>query len=561
MNKDTKRLIKLISFTYNTGKTSIEDIIKFLYYKEYKLKRNILPLTGITGYSIVKLIEYDLLSPISVGLSPFIYFVPRAIIKNKIYTKKNKRYEEIFINIGLQQGGKTPYLIKEDIIEKEDFNFKKFLKKRFNLLKKNLGIDYKLPKERKKFKLFFHNHLTLNDWSRAQERLQVQFNTNIESIYFWKNYKTIAITCNSQKVNYEKIYSNTNLELIERFKACIDSLGLRYKIDSYDNHDFSYIIRILTRNTLKEFQSVKNEFCHRVHFNEEKLNIYSEKGLIVFKFSLDMKTLSFIEEYRNLTKTTMLTKKKLRIPIYIGKNEEGRNIVFDLLDYYHWLIAGSTGQGKSNLLNVILSCILLNRNKIAKYYLLDPKKVELSRYKHIKNVIYKNEQDDILRQLLELQNEMINRYKLFESRNVLDIDEWNEKFPNEKIGYIVIIIDEIANLMLSEEKKTFHDVLQKLGQEARGAGFRIVLVTQCANGNVIKETIKINYINRVCMQVDNWTSSKVILDDKIGTTLKNPGEIILKLNNNLDKIKVPLISKKEIPKIIEGIERINGLNE
>jgi DNA segregation ATPase FtsK/SpoIIIE, S-DNA-T family len=223
---------------------------------------------------------------------------------------------------------------------------------------------------------------------------------------------------------------------------------------------------------------------------------------------------------------------KARIPLALGRDVNGSYIVGDLARMPHLLIAGSTGSGKSVCINGIISTLLLNRRpEELQMVMIDPKMVELTGFNgvpHLKCPVV-TEMTKVVGTLRLVLKEMDDRYQRFSMLGVRNIDGYNlrrEEDPSlEMISYIVVIIDELADLMLTtpEEVET---LLVRLAQMARATGIHLLIATQRPSVDVLTGLIKANVPARIAFAVTSHTDSRVILDMPGAERLLGRGDML-----------------------------------
>jgi S-DNA-T family DNA segregation ATPase FtsK/SpoIIIE len=221
-----------------------------------------------------------------------------------------------------------------------------------------------------------------------------------------------------------------------------------------------------------------------------------------------------------------------RIPVALGKRLEGQPFIVDLTDMPHLLIAGATGSGKSVCVHAIISTILLTRSPYqVKLAMIDPKMLELSAYKGIPHlwapVVV---QTSKARYLLEaLVKEMEERYALLARTGVRSIAEYNRRFgpdqPEEYLPYIVVVIDELADLMMVSSRDV-EPAIARLAQMARAVGIHLVIATQRPSVDVITGVIKANFPSRIAFNVGSKTDSRTILDMNGAEKLLGKGDML-----------------------------------
>jgi DNA segregation ATPase FtsK/SpoIIIE-like protein len=198
----------------------------------------------------------------------------------------------------------------------------------------------------------------------------------------------------------------------------------------------------------------------------------------------------------------------------LGKDITGRPIYGDLGKMPHLLVAGATGSGKSVCLNCIIASLLVAATPDqVQMVMIDPKRVELSVYNgipHLKNPVITDPRM-AAGALFEMTKEMDQRYERFAKAGVRKIEEWNAKFPDDQLPYIVIIIDELADLMLVAPGKV-ETLICRLAQLARATGIHLIVATQRPSVDVITGIIKANIPSRIAFAVSSQVDSRTILD-------------------------------------------------
>ncbi|HEY1883439.1 MAG TPA: DNA translocase FtsK 4TM domain-containing protein [Candidatus Cybelea sp.] len=198
----------------------------------------------------------------------------------------------------------------------------------------------------------------------------------------------------------------------------------------------------------------------------------------------------------------------------LGKDITGRPVFGDLGKMPHLLIAGATGAGKSVCLNTIIASLLVSATPDqVQLLMIDPKRVELTSYNGIPHLIKDVIADPRLAAgaLFEMTKEMDVRYERFAKAGVRKIEEYNAKYPDEHLPYVVVAIDELADLMLVAPSKV-ETTIMRLAQLARATGIHLVVATQRPSVDVITGLIKANIPSRIAFAVSSQTDSRVVLD-------------------------------------------------
>jgi DNA segregation ATPase FtsK/SpoIIIE, S-DNA-T family len=249
---------------------------------------------------------------------------------------------------------------------------------------------------------------------------------------------------------------------------------------------------------------------------------------------------------------------KSPLKIALGLDITGQPIFSDISTMTHSLIAGSTGSGKSVCINTLIVSILYNAlpNEV-KLVLIDPKKVEFSLYRDIPHLLTPviNDAKGATATLKWLTEEMDRRYELIESVGARDIKSYNVKrnrSPEDlpKLPYIVVIIDELADLMMVAANEV-EEYIQRISQLARAAGIHLIVATQRPSTNVITGTIKTNIPTRISFKVASAIDSRIILDDSGAEKLMGKGDMLFDENGkpHLKRLQGSFISDEEIERI------------
>lgn len=217
------------------------------------------------------------------------------------------------------------------------------------------------------------------------------------------------------------------------------------------------------------------------------------------------------------------------VSIALGVDTEGKAHQADILKMQHLLIGGSTGSGKSAFITSMISSLLMNyKPSEVKLILIDPKRVELNQFAGIPHLLIPivNDPKDASDTLKKLVDEMDQRYKIFSSYKVKNIEEFNEK-SDKKMYYIVCVIDELADLMQVAGKEV-ESSIQRITQLARAAGIHLVVATQRPSVDVVTGTIKSNLPSRISFAMPSGTDSRTILDQTGAENLLGKGDMLYK---------------------------------
>ena len=258
---------------------------------------------------------------------------------------------------------------------------------------------------------------------------------------------------------------------------------------------------------------------------------------------------------------------KSPLSFVLGKDISGEYRFCDLKNETHLLIAGSTGSGKSVCLNtLIISLLYRSSPEDLRLILVDPKRVEFATYSGLPHLMMPtiiNDPEKALNVFNWTVNEMERRYMLFEKNMVRDIGEYNQmpEIVNKqapKMPYIVMIVDELADLM-SNNKKEFEDKIARLSAKSRSAGIHLVLATQRPSVDVITGVIKNNLPSRIAFAVTSGADSKTILDQGGAEKLLGRGDMLFwsRSASEPSRIQGTYISNREIINIVQYIKDNN----
>ncbi len=252
-----------------------------------------------------------------------------------------------------------------------------------------------------------------------------------------------------------------------------------------------------------------------------------------------------------------------KLAIVLGLDVVGNPSIANLAKMPHLLIAGSTGSGKSVAINTIIASILYNATpEEVRLLMVDPKRIELSGYEGIPHLLHPVVVEPKLasRALMWAVREMERRYKLLEQAKVKSFDSYNE-VTEEKLPYIVIIVDELADLMMVASKDVEASIA-RLAQMARAAGMHIILATQRPSVDVLTGLIKANFPTRISFKVSSKVDSRTILDTSGAEHLLGAGDMLYLANgsSNIQRVHGAYISEAETEAIIAFLKDQGNAN-
>ena len=246
--------------------------------------------------------------------------------------------------------------------------------------------------------------------------------------------------------------------------------------------------------------------------------------------------------------------KKSPLKIALGMNVSGEPVSSDLTGLPHLLIAGTTGSGKSVCVNSILCCLLLNHSPASlRLIMVDPKRVELTGYNGIPHLLSPviTDTEKVVGALQWVQREMDARYHRFSQVGTRNIAEYN-KSQADKFPYMVVVIDELADLMMLAPDET-ERALTRLAQLARATGIHLILATQRPSTDVVTGLIKANFPARIAFAVASGIDSRVILDQPGAERLLGRGDMLFQAPDAAAPVRLQgvFITEQEIARTVD----------
>ena len=259
-------------------------------------------------------------------------------------------------------------------------------------------------------------------------------------------------------------------------------------------------------------------------------------------------------QIRGLLENQEYLAKKKDLSFPLGMNLQGVPIFADLADMPHLLVAGTTGSGKSVFLNsLIISLLYGSTPDQLKFMFIDPKQVELSVYADLPHLFSPivTQVQKAGKALEYLVKEMTDRYYIFQKSGVRNITGYNEKYPNKKMPYIVLVIDELADLLMTTEANV-EALIQRLAQLARAAGIHMVIATQRPTKKVLSPTIKSNLPVRVAFSVASTADSMTILNEPGAEELLGKGDMLYQpKDGGRIRLQSAFVSDQEIERVVK----------
>lgn len=329
----------------------------------------------------------------------------------------------------------------------------------------------------------------------------------------------------------------------------------------------------------------------RVTGLQEDISMALEGAPIRIVYPMKQRTTAGIEVPRNpreviylheVLQSSEFSKANYRLPVAMGRDAFGETFVVDLASMPHMLVAGATGAGKSVFINTLLMSLLVKKSpKQMRLILIDPKQLELALYSELPHLLMPvlTEPNKSAVALLWAIQEMERRYTILKEATVRDIESFNKKVlkaepallsklhpfyetdPDEKgyeLPYIVIVVDEFADLIKTKMGRDIETAICRLAAKARAAGIHLVLATQRPSVDVVTGLIKSNFPVRVSFRVTTSTDSRTILDQMGAERLLGKGDMLYKHGVDSMRVHAAFVEESEIESLVGRLSEFNG---
>lgn len=266
--------------------------------------------------------------------------------------------------------------------------------------------------------------------------------------------------------------------------------------------------------------------------------------------------------FADIIKSPAFTQSQAYLPMILGQDTQGNNSVVDLVKMPHLLVAGSTGSGKSVALNAMLTSMLCARTPDElKIILIDPKRLEFAAYEDIAHLLFPIIKDTqkAVPALKWVVKTMEDRYAIMAEHGVRNVVEYHKKQKEvadlEPMPFIVVIIDELADLMMTSGKAV-EESIARIAQMARAAGIHLIVATQRPSVDVITGMIKVNLPNRISFKVTSKVDSRTILDESGAEKLLGRGDMLFldSTQSHLVRLHGAYVSDTEIARVVSHIK-------
>lgn len=367
-------------------------------------------------------------------------------------------------------------------------------------------------------------------------------------------YPTVELLSEGPSEKADRGDVRKNADVIEKM---LDSFGIQAKVVEVNPGPAvtQYAMRLSTGTKVSKITSLGNDMALALAAPTGQVRIEAPiPGRDLVGIEVPNRGLEFVTLKHMLLSDTM-HKAKSKLAVSLGLDVSGRPLIADIAKMPHVLVAGTTGSGKSVLLNSWI-CSLLYRTtpQEVRLILVDPKRVELVGYNGIPHLLTPVivETDKILSALRWATQEMERRYKQFAEVGVRNLDSFNELSGFQALPFIVIFIDELADLMAYAPVEV-EDTICRIAQMARATGIHLVVATQRPSVDVITGLIKANIPARIAFNVSSMIDSRVIIDSPGAEKLLGRGDMLYVPPDQAKPVRIQgtFVSDKEVGKVVE----------
>ncbi|WP_018963176.1 DNA translocase FtsK [Coprothermobacter platensis] len=342
--------------------------------------------------------------------------------------------------------------------------------------------------------------------------------------------------------------------LAQKVQAVLDTFNIGGKVVNFITgpHVVRLEIELLAGTRVSAVTSRSQDFAVRLGIPELRIDapVAGKPNTVAIEVPNPKRQMVRLSNLLNAT-----SDKYASIPLPIGLTVDGKPIIEDLTKMPHLLVAGATGAGKSVALQSFLVSFLMNFSPDdVRLVLADPKHVEFAFYEGLPHLLYPviNNPQQVLIVLKELAGEMEERYKILAQSKSRSIVDYNKTHPEEKIPIIIVVVDELADIMLTAPSE-MEQVVAILASKARAAGIHLIMATQRPSVDVITGLIKANIPHRIAFAVSSQVDSRVILDVTGAERLIGAGDFLYSNPAVMKPIRgqSPFISEAEIMRVVE----------
>ena len=392
---------------------------------------------------------------------------------------------------------------------------------------------------------------------KTKEPLEEKLISNVKGEdAIWK-YPPLDLLSGEQIGKVDRGDINGNADIIEK---TLESFGITANIVEVNLGPAvtQYAIQVALGTKLSKITGLERDLALALSAPTGAIRIEAPiPGRNLVGIELPNKSPEFVPIKRILESDEMASKKS-KLSVTLGLDVAGKPIIADIGKMPHVLIAGQTGSGKSVCVNTFLASILFRASPSeVKFIMVDPKRVELTGYNDIPHLLSPVivETDKVLSALRWLTREMDRRYELFAQAGARNIDTYNEMSGFQALPYIVLLIDELADVMLLSPVEV-EDAITRIAQMSRAVGIHMVLATQRPSVNVITGLIKANIPTRIAFAVSSQIDSRVIMDTQGAEKLLGKGDMLFLPPDQAKpaRIQGAFINDVEVKKLVDFIK-------
>lgn len=370
-------------------------------------------------------------------------------------------------------------------------------------------------------------------------------------------YPPLSLLSDSVQKEADRGDVRKNSDVIEK---TLDSFGIRARVAEVNTGPTvtQYAIEIVMGTKLSRITALSNDLALALAATTGQVRIEAPiPGRSLVGIEIPNKKPEIVT-LKRLLASDIFVKNPSALFMPLGLDVSGNPLAFDIDRMPHALIAGTTGSGKSVLLNAwICTFLLRTKPEDLRLILVDPKRVELTLYNGIPHLLTEVivDPDKIISALKWTVSEMEGRYKLFSKHGVRNIEGYNSTAKEEKIPYIIIIIDELADLMVFAPGDA-EELITRIAQMARATGIHLILATQRPSVDVITGLMKANIPTRIAFNVASMIDSRVVLDTPGAEKLLGRGDMLFLPPDQAKprRIQGPLISEKEVQEVVKFLK-------
>jgi S-DNA-T family DNA segregation ATPase FtsK/SpoIIIE len=358
---------------------------------------------------------------------------------------------------------------------------------------------------------------------------EAQINTSINedgTTKIWK-YPPLSLLSKERGSKADRGDIKENASIIE---STLDSFGIRAKVAEVNGGPAitQYAIKIAEGTKLSKIKALQTDLALALAAPTGQIRIEAPiPGRNLVGIEIPNRSPEYVTLYEIMNHPDM-KKEKSRLAVGLGLGVSGAPAMADIKKMPHALVAGSTGSGKSVCINTIITTLLFrNSPQELRFIMVDPKRVELTGYNGIPHLLTPviTDTERVISALQWATKEMDRRYKMFAEVGARNIEDYNEASGFTAMEYIVIVIDELADIMLTAPSKV-EELIVRLAQMARATGIHLIVATQRPSVNVITGLIKANIPTRIAFNVASMIDSRVIIDSPGAEKLLGKGDML-----------------------------------